>query len=109
MDNTNGKIWISSLNGNQIKYFTTSSHGFTSISLPSGASQPYYVVVDPADSRVDVTFQSPGNTGVYFFSSPAQWICSPATGSQAYGVAYLAPYSWWSTAYGSNQYFEGLC
>lgn len=111
LDNTNGQVWITSLNDNGVYQFYMSNSSTRSIPVPCTQCSPYGIAVDPPDSRVYVSFQG-GVINEYFYTSSRTWLCGGQGdyyGGTPFGISYEPPNYYWATLNAGDELVEGAC
>lgn len=115
LDNTNNYVWATAPPYNLILKMTTSGTT-TTVSDTSSETTPLVIAVDPANNRVDVTFQNAGSGSIdeYNTGSNPGWLCGSGAGdvytsSYPYGITTESSNYYWATDYNNAKLLVGDC
>lgn len=114
LDNTNSYVWATAPPYNLIMKINMNSGTTTTAADPSTETTPLVIAADPANHRVDVTFQNGGSGSVDLYSTSASgWLCGSGgdvyTGSYPFGIATESPDYYWATDYNNAKLLVGDC
>lgn len=112
IDNTNSLVWTTSVPYNTLQHTNMNTGVPTDVSVPSGETGPFGIAVDPANTRVDVTFQS-GSVDEYdTYPTLQTWICNGGdsyTSSYPFGITTQSSNYYWATDFNNGKLLVGHC